>query len=175
MLLADRAIQLRGPQADSGSNPTFAPGACGTLRPEHGTLEINRGPPDQQLISVRQDHCDDLNFLVDSLEFALGQLNIGSAASVGEIQSVVLWGNACRTSDMPKAYLCEFRDDVMAVIHRREDRLTINQIAEDFGISETWLQNWLREAEIESVHRLGVTAAELAELRELRKRDRLLK
>ena len=76
---------------------------------------------------------------------------------------------------MPKAYPREFRDDVVAVAQRREDGVTIKQIAEDFGISEAGLQNWLRKAEIESGHRPGTTAAESAELRELRKRNRLLK
>jgi transposase-like protein len=77
-------------------------------------------------------------------------------------------------SNMPKAYPREFRDDVVAVAQRREDGVTIKQIAEDFGISEACLQNWLRKAEIEAGHRPGTTAAESAELRELRKRNRLL-
>ena len=57
---------------------------------------------------------------------------------------------------------------------RREDGVTIKQIAEDFGISQACLQNWMGKAEIESGHRPGRTEAESAELRELRKRNRLL-
>ena len=56
---------------------------------------------------------------------------------------------------MPKAYPSEFRDDVVAVAQRREDGVTIKQIAEDFGISEACLQNWLRKAEIEAGHPPG--------------------
>jgi len=52
--------------------------------------------------------------------------------------------------------------------------VTIKQIAEDFGICETCLQNWLRKAEIEAGSRPGTTAAESAELRDLRKRNRVL-
>ena len=77
-------------------------------------------------------------------------------------------------SVVPKPYPSEFRDDVVAVAQRREDGVTIKQIAEDFGISEACLQNWLRKAGIESGHRPGTTAAESAELRELSKRNRLL-
>ncbi len=75
---------------------------------------------------------------------------------------------------MPKAYPSGFRDDVMAVAQRGEDGVTIKQIAEDFGISEACLQNWLRRAEVEGGRRPGTTAAESAELRDLRNRDRLL-
>ena len=75
---------------------------------------------------------------------------------------------------MPKAYPKEFRDDVVAVAQRREAGVTIKQIAEDFGISEGCLQHWLRQAEVEAGKRPGTTQAESVELRELRKRNRLL-
>ena len=42
---------------------------------------------------------------------------------------------------MPKPYPREFRDDVVAVARRREDGVSIKQIATDFGISETCQQN----------------------------------
>ncbi|BDH56580.1 transposase-like protein IS3/IS911 [Tsukamurella sp. PLM1] len=75
---------------------------------------------------------------------------------------------------MPKPYPREFRDDVVGAARRREDGVTIKQIAADFGVSETCLQNWLRAADVEDGNRPGVTASESAELRELRKRNRLL-
>ena len=75
---------------------------------------------------------------------------------------------------MPKAYPREFRDDVVAVAQRREPGVTIKEIAGDFGISETCLQNWLRQADVEAGRKPGVTSSESAELRELRKRNRLL-
>ena len=75
---------------------------------------------------------------------------------------------------MPKAYPREFRDDVVAVAQRREPGVTIKEIADDFGISETCLQNWLRQADVEAGRRPGVSSSESAELRELRKRNRLL-
>lgn len=77
-------------------------------------------------------------------------------------------------SVVPKAYPREFRDDVVAVAQRREPGVTIKEIADDFGISETCLQNWLRQADVEAGRRPGVSSSESAELRELRKRNRLL-
>jgi len=62
----------------------------------------------------------------------------------------------------------------VAVAQQREAGLPIKQIADDFGISEGCLQNWLRQAEIEAGKHPGTTAAGSAELRELRKRNRLL-
>ena len=75
---------------------------------------------------------------------------------------------------MPKAYPKEFRDDVVAVAQRREPGVTIREIAEDFGISETCLQNWLRQADVEAGRRPGATGSDSTELRELRRRNRLL-
>lgn len=75
---------------------------------------------------------------------------------------------------MPKPYPKEFRDDVIAVARRREDGVTIKQIARDFGISEASLQNWLRADDAESGRKVGITAADAAETRELKKRIRLL-
>ena len=75
---------------------------------------------------------------------------------------------------MPKAYPKEFCDDVVAVAQRREAGVTIKEIADDFGISEACLQNWLRKADVESGRRAGVSVAESSENRELRRRNRLL-
>lgn len=73
---------------------------------------------------------------------------------------------------MPKAYPQEFRQDVVRIA--RQGELTYAQIARDFGISETCVSNWVRKADIEDGKRPGTTAAEAAELREARKRIRIL-
>ena len=75
---------------------------------------------------------------------------------------------------MPRPFPREFRDDVVAVARRREPGVTLRQVAEDFGISEASLTNWLKKADIEDGTRVGSTAADQAENRELRKRLRLL-
>ena len=73
---------------------------------------------------------------------------------------------------MPKAFPIEFRRDVVAVARKGE--APISQIAKDFGISESCLHRWLSLADIEDGVRPGVTSSESAEVRELRKRNRVL-
>ena len=73
---------------------------------------------------------------------------------------------------MAKPYPAEFRDDVVRVARKREAPLA--QIAKDFGISDATLHNWLQRADIEEGIRPGVTEAQAAENRELRKRNRVL-
>lgn len=73
---------------------------------------------------------------------------------------------------MPKPFPEEFRRDVVAVA--RKGQAPVAQIAKDFGISESCLHRWLKLADIEDGVRPGAPADESAELRELRKRNRLL-
>jgi len=73
---------------------------------------------------------------------------------------------------VPKAFPLEFRRDVVAVARKGEASLA--QIAKDFGISESCVQRWVHLADVEDGARPGVTASESAELRELRKRNKLL-
>ncbi len=73
---------------------------------------------------------------------------------------------------MPKAFPREFRRDVVAFACKSDE--SIAKVAKSFGISESCLQRWLAQADIEDGKRPGVTAMESAELRELRKRNRLL-
>jgi len=73
---------------------------------------------------------------------------------------------------VPKPHPREFRDDVIAVARKGEAPL--QQIAKDFGISDSCLRNWRRAADVEDGNRPGVTATEATELRELRRRNRLL-
>ncbi len=73
---------------------------------------------------------------------------------------------------MPRPYPKEFRDDVVAVARKGEAPL--KQIARDFGISEGCLHNWMKAADIEDGKRPGLTDVDRAEMRELKKRNRLL-
>jgi transposase len=75
-------------------------------------------------------------------------------------------------SAVPKPFPIEFRNDVVAVARRGE--ASIAQVAKDFGVSESCLQRWLKLADIEDGKRPGVTASESEELREAKKRIRLL-
>ena len=73
---------------------------------------------------------------------------------------------------MAKPYPTEFRDDVVAVA--RKGQAPLAQIAKDFGISEGTLSNWIKRADIEDGNRPGLTEEDRRELREARKRVRLL-
>jgi transposase len=73
---------------------------------------------------------------------------------------------------MPRPFPKEFRDDVVAVARRGD--ASIAQVAKDFGIAESCVRNWLKRAEIEEGRRPGVTSSEAAELREAKRRVRVL-
>ena len=75
---------------------------------------------------------------------------------------------------MPKPYPKEFREDVVRVARSREPGVRIKDVAADFGITESCLTNWLARADRDDGIKPGPTTTELAELRELKKRNRLL-
>jgi transposase len=75
---------------------------------------------------------------------------------------------------VPKPYPREFRDDVVRVARDRDPGVTVEQIAKDFGVHPMTLWKWLRQADIEDGAKPGVTRSESAELRELRRRNKLL-
>ena len=73
---------------------------------------------------------------------------------------------------MPAPHPKEFRDDVVAVARKGE--APIAQLAQDFGISQSCLRNWMRQADVEDGVRPGVTAVDGTELREAKRKIRLL-
>lgn len=73
---------------------------------------------------------------------------------------------------MPAPHPKEFRDDAVALARKGE--APIAKIAKDLGISESCLRNWMHAADVEDGSRPGVTVAESEQLRELKKRNRLL-
>ncbi|WP_412746017.1 IS3 family transposase [Krasilnikovia sp. MM14-A1004] len=75
---------------------------------------------------------------------------------------------------MPKPYPQEFRDDVVRVARERDPGVTVEQIAKDFGVHPMTLFKWLRQADVDAGAKPGVTRSESAELRELRRRNKLL-
>ncbi len=56
----------------------------------------------------------------------------------------------------------------------RQGQTPLSQIAKDFGVSEGSLSNWMKQADIEDGRRPGLTGADQTELREAKKRIRLL-
>ncbi len=75
---------------------------------------------------------------------------------------------------MPKPYPREFRDDVVRVARSRDPKTPLEQIAKDFGIHQTTLNSWMRKADVEEGTKPGMTKDQNAELRELKRRNRLL-
>jgi len=75
---------------------------------------------------------------------------------------------------VPRPYPKEFRDDVVRVARNREDGVTIEQIAADFGIHLMTLSKWMRQAGVDDVAKPGLSGTESVELRQLRLRTRLL-
>jgi transposase-like protein len=75
---------------------------------------------------------------------------------------------------VPKPFPKEFRDDVVRVARNRDPGQTLKRIAADFGISESCLTGWMRAADVEEGAKPGLSGDQAAELRELRRRNRLL-
>jgi transposase len=74
--------------------------------------------------------------------------------------------------NVPKAFPKEFRRDVVAVARKGE--APVGRIAKDFGISESCLQRWLKIADVEDGVKPGVSHADAVELRDAKKRIKLL-
>jgi len=70
-------------------------------------------------------------------------------------------------------YPPEFRREAIE-LHRLSGK-SIKQIADDLGISDMTLRNWIKQAEIDEGTRQGLTSDEREELRALRRENRTLK
>ncbi|MEU8787426.1 IS3 family transposase [Streptomyces sp. NPDC048637] len=75
---------------------------------------------------------------------------------------------------MPKPYPEEFRQDVVRVARNRGPGVTVEQVATDFGVHPMTLWKWMRRADVDDGTKPGVTSQEGAELREARRRIKLL-
>ena len=73
---------------------------------------------------------------------------------------------------MGKPYPKEFRDDVVRIA--RQGVTPFAQLATDFGISEASIYNWMKQADIDDGVRPGLTEKEAEELREVKRRNRVL-
>ena len=73
---------------------------------------------------------------------------------------------------MPKASPPEFRRDVVAVA--RQGEASIAQVARDFGVSGTCLARWLKLADREDGNTAESGGPSTEELRELKRRNKLL-
>jgi transposase len=75
---------------------------------------------------------------------------------------------------MPRPYPPEFRDDVVRVARNRDSGVTLEQIANGFGIHPMTLSKWMRRAAVDAGDKPGVSSADAGELRAARRRIKLL-
>jgi transposase len=75
---------------------------------------------------------------------------------------------------VPKPYPKEFRDDVVRVARNRDDGVTLDQIAADFGVHPMTLSKWMRQSDVDQGVKSGSSSSESAELRAARRRIKLL-
>jgi transposase len=74
---------------------------------------------------------------------------------------------------MPRPHPPEFRQRAVEFARLREK--PVAQIAEDLGISDSCLRNWMAQADIDEGRREGLSSREREELVELRRVTRTLK
>ncbi len=72
---------------------------------------------------------------------------------------------------MPRAHPPEFRQRAVELARLREK--PVAEIAEDLGISDSCLRNWMTQADGDEGRRGGVTSADRAEIAELRRELRV--
>jgi transposase len=74
---------------------------------------------------------------------------------------------------MPRAHPPEFRQRAVELARLHEK--PVSQIAEDLGISDSCLRNWVKQTEIDDGRRGGLSTYERAELVKLRRELRVAK
>ena len=72
-----------------------------------------------------------------------------------------------------RSFTPEFKGEIVELC-RRGDR-SFGQVSRDFGLTETAVRAWVRQAEIDGGQRDGLTTEERAELTRLRRENRSLK
>jgi len=73
---------------------------------------------------------------------------------------------------MPRPHPPEFRRRAVELARLQEQ--PVAKIAEDLGISESCLRNWMAQADVDDGRRPGLTNEERAELVALRRNNRVL-
>ncbi|QKW48201.1 transposase [Streptomyces buecherae] len=72
-----------------------------------------------------------------------------------------------------RSFTPEFKAEIVELC-RRGDR-SVGQVAKDFDLVETRVRDWVRQAEIDTGERAGLTSSEREELATLRRENRRLR
>ena len=72
-----------------------------------------------------------------------------------------------------RSFTPEFKSEIVEACNRG-DR-SIGQVARDFDLTETAVREWVKQADIDSGRRDGLTSAEREELSQLRRENRRLR
>jgi transposase-like protein len=83
-----------------------------------------------------------------------------------------------KESGMPPPHPPEFRRRAVELANQRgpdgERLQPVSRVAQDLGISESCLRNWMAQADVDAGNRPGLSTEERRELVELRRRNRVL-
>ena len=71
-------------------------------------------------------------------------------------------------------YTPEFKAEAVRLVRSAQDK-PASQIARDLGVSDNALRTWVKQSEIDTGEREGLTTEEREELRRLRKENKVLR
>ena len=78
-----------------------------------------------------------------------------------------------RTKRPPRSFTKEFKAEVVELV--RQSGNSVASVARDLDLTQTAVRAWVKQADVDAGHREGLTSAQLAELAQLRKENRVLR
>ncbi len=78
-----------------------------------------------------------------------------------------------RTKRPRRSFTKEFKAEVVELV--RLPGNSVASVARDLDLTETAVRAWVKQADVDAGHREGLTSAQLAELAQLRKENRVLR
>ena len=85
----------------------------------------------------------------------------------------LMWGTMGRTKRPRRSFTKEFKAEVVELV--RQPGNSVASVARDLDLTETAVRAWVKQADVDDGDREGLTSAQLAELAQLRKENRVLR